>query len=1259
LLLLALLICQTIGLPLRLAAGPPGQSVLVVNVVSGRYDAEGASLKDTVALQTSGAVLVNLATTGDVASVLTNAHFDQVWVYDISANPDDYPDDWKAIADWYKQDMSRPIICDGRILSSIWGGRWTDEGARVSQNYYENLRTRGGGLVLGTDDYVYHPGLNTLNAQLGLDPFSNIFGLGTIPVDQSNPVMNTPNLLGPELANDSSPGQVPAGLQPNGLILYPIAFQGGNLFTPGISTTIKSLSTLSVTITAPANGTTVEEASTVTFTATATGGTGPYTLSWNSSLQGSLGNGESLTLSNLVPGDHIVSVTAVDAENHVDVASIHVIVKPLPPPGQSVLVVNVAGAWYDAEGRELYETVRLVTRGAAFVNLAAPGDVQNVLTNAHFDQVWVFDLSPYGDPYPDDWQAIADWFKRDTNRPIICDARMISSIWNGRWTTEGALVSQNYYENLRSRGGGLVLGTDHDAFHPGINTLNADLGLDPFSGHFFLATIPVDQDHPLMNAPNRLGPELADDSTPGQAPSGLQPNGLVLYPVGFQGGNHFTPGISTTIKGSSTLQVTITAPATGTTVEVGTPLTFTASAWGGTGPYTLTWSSSLQGNLGAGETINPANLGPGDHIITVTALDTANHTDVASIHVTIKPPPPPGQAVLVVNVAGGDHDEDGEHLFDTVRPLTAGAVFVNLAAPGDVERVLTNAHFDQVWVFDLSERPDEYLVDWQAIADWCKEVVDRPIICDARLLSSLWKGRWTTGGGLLAQNYYERFRSRGGGLLLATGDQRAQTGINTINARLGLAPFQGGQGSSTMLTDQENPLLGAPNALGPELPADSGAGQSPLGLQPNGTVLYPGAIPGGQPFTAGLSTSFRSSTLRVSVSEPANGTTVEQGRPVVLRASVGGRACGCKPHWKSSLQGDLGEGDSISPDDLVPGDHIITVTVVDEDGHADVASIHLTVKPLPPPGQAVLVINVVGGIYDGDGANLYEAVHALTRNAVFVNLATTGDAASVLTNAHFDQVWVFDLSHAVDDYPDDWKAIADWYKQDMGRPIICDARIISSIWGGRWTDEGARVSQNYYENLRTRGGGLMLGTDHYDYHSGINTINAQLGLDPFSNVFSLATIPVDQSNPVMNTPNLLGPELFDDSTPGQVPAGLQPNGLLLYPIAFQGGNLFTPGISTTIKGSSSLSVAITSPAGGATVEAGTSLTFSAAATSGTGPYTLTWSSSLQGSLGSGESLTLSNLTPGDHTVTVTAVDAENHVAIASIHVIVNRSELVA
>ena len=285
--------------------------------------------------------------------------------------------------------------------------------------------------------------------------------------------------------------------------------------------------------------------------------------------------------------------------------------------------------------------------------------------------------------------------------------------------------------------------------------------------------------------------------------------------------------------------------------------------------------------------------------------------------------------------------------------------------------------------------------------------------------------------------------------------------------------------------------------------------------------------------------------------------------------------------------------------DLLVYQYDMGTTQVDA-GLGAVATFTLASENLQPEGIAdpdeitdrVLMINVHGSSYDSDGYNIYQTLLIAGADATYVDLNLNGEVAAELSSHvsdYFDQLWVFDLSALSDNYPADWQAIASWYDAASAQEIICDARIISSYWKGRWQDEGTRLTKNYYENLLAQGGGLVLGTDHGVFQNGINSINSLIGLEPFAGAFSLNSIPVDTGSPLMTFPNDMGTHLADDSTPGQVPYGLQPNGHILYSVAWHSGNVDTPGIASTIEGAVGFHVNIVSPASGSAVRDGAAI----------------------------------------------------------------------
>lgn len=215
--------------------------------------------------------------------------------------------------------------------------------------------------------------------------------------------------------------------------------------------------------------------------------------------------------------------------------------------------VENSGAYVD-DGQEL----------AAFIDGLAGYNVTQRFLNtasyadyADFDQIWVYDLAVGTNNNANqaaNYLGIANWFNARTQKNLITDGRIISSasFWTGSngMSSEGAWI-QNYASEMQSRGGGLVLGTDHadvnqptGQFVDGINQINDLIGINPFFGFFGVyptSQASVDPLSPLFlssldncraDATQKC---INDNSTTSFAPAGLQPNGLTLTPVAYHG----------------------------------------------------------------------------------------------------------------------------------------------------------------------------------------------------------------------------------------------------------------------------------------------------------------------------------------------------------------------------------------------------------------------------------------------------------------------------------------------------------------------------------------------------------------------------------------------------------------------------------------------------------------------------------------------------------------------------------------------------
>ncbi len=233
----------------------------------------------------------------------------------------------------------------------------------------------------------------------------------------------------------------------------------------------------------------------------------------------------------------------------------------------AILFGRVASSSYVADGQQLVDY--LVTGGNTvdYVDLNA-----TVISDfSLYSQVWVYDLvtgANQSSNQQTNYTNISNWYNGLTEQNLIADGRIISSaaLWtdrpNGLGSDGESEWIQNYADLLHSQGGGLMLGTDHDAYHSGINSINQQININPFTGNYYTAPLEayVDPASPLFVSGLEtcsFDPTqhcINDNSSTGFAPTGLQANGQTLTPVAYHGSvsDAFNLAAVSTTFGSST-----------------------------------------------------------------------------------------------------------------------------------------------------------------------------------------------------------------------------------------------------------------------------------------------------------------------------------------------------------------------------------------------------------------------------------------------------------------------------------------------------------------------------------------------------------------------------------------------------------------------------------------------------------------------------------------------------------------------------------
>jgi hypothetical protein len=229
---------MTAGIMAGISTPATAAQILFAQVESGSYNTDGTQL----AAMLSGAG--HTVTQRFLSSAVYTDYndFDQIWVYDLATganNSATQTANYAGIASWFGSRAQQNLIVDGRIISSAPG--WAGGAGEVAwiQNYATQLGLRGGGLMLGTDHAnfgqasgVYVDGINQINSLIGVNGFFSYYYEYPYEslVDPASPlyVASLPacaTVPGQKCINDNSSTSIaPAGLQPGGLFLTPVAY---------------------------------------------------------------------------------------------------------------------------------------------------------------------------------------------------------------------------------------------------------------------------------------------------------------------------------------------------------------------------------------------------------------------------------------------------------------------------------------------------------------------------------------------------------------------------------------------------------------------------------------------------------------------------------------------------------------------------------------------------------------------------------------------------------------------------------------------------------------------------------------------------------------------------------------------------------------------------------------------------------------------------------------------------------------------------
>jgi hypothetical protein len=379
-----------------------------------------------------------------------------------------------------------------------------------------------------------------------------------------------------------------------------------------ITVTVNANAAPVVTITSPGDGAASIETDSLSFAASATDdedGDLGGSLSWTSNVDGPIGNGASFSLSTLSIGAHEITASVVDGHGAPGSASITITVAPNTAPSVSISApadgsvfvatepVTFSGSASDLQDGDLSGSLSWVSSLDGAIGAGASFASSALSVGAHVITASVIDS--HGAPGS---AAITVTVNANTAPAVTISAP-------GDGSTSIATDSLTFTGSATDAEDG-----DLSASLAWSSDVDGPIG----SGVSFSTSV-------LSVGPHVITASVVDaHGAPGSATIGL------------------------TVNANTAPQVTIDAPAEGSSSESGTPLTFTGSALDaedGDLSGGLLWSSNLDGAIGAGVSFTTSTLSIGTHEVTATSIDSHGAEGSASV-TTIRLPEPGAEGLL-------------------------------------------------------------------------------------------------------------------------------------------------------------------------------------------------------------------------------------------------------------------------------------------------------------------------------------------------------------------------------------------------------------------------------------------------------------------------------------------------------------------------------------------------------------------------------------------------------------------------------------
>ncbi len=1018
-----------------------------------------------------------------------------------------------------------------------------------------------------------------------------------------------------------------------------------------------------VTITAPAAGAAVFAGNPVTFAGTATDATDgnvSASLTWLSDRDGSLGSGAGITAV-LSQGTHLITARAMDAGGLVGQATMTLVVRPpnalpqvtivAPEAGDLVLLpLTLTGTATDAENGNLGASIEWRSDRNGVLGTGATLTVPALATGAHLLTATVTDNDGGTASASVTVTVGAGTLTLLPEADTYVDASGASGT-HGSETVVKIDASPNRQSFLRFAVTGVApFAVDRATLRLTVNSASADASSSGGTFHRISNTTWPEASTNWNNRPAIDGPVLATRGTVANnavvdldVTAAAIRDGAVSFAIqttssdaaGYRSREATTgkPQLILVLKQNTAPVVTITAPPAGTTVLPGASVTLQGTATDaedGTLTAQLAWSSSIQGALGTGGSVT-FTASPGQHTLMAAVTDSSGRRSERTLLLNVGSPP----TVAITAPA------NGLVVFTSALPLTFtgtatdpedGPLSAQLAWSSDLDGSLGTGATITRSLSVGTHRIRAAATDSDGLAGEAAITVRvrAPNVPPAVTITNP-----TNGAAIPA------------GMLVTLTGTATDDFDGTLSAQLAWTSSRDGAlgtGATRAVTLSE----GSHTLTASVMDSNGATGQAQIAV----TITPTPPV--------------------VTITAPAAGATVFAGNPVTFTGTAADATDGnlaASLTWLSDRDGSIGVGASITTSALTVGTHQITARALDSGGLSGQAQITVVVRPpnalpqvtitAPADGSsALLPLTLTGTAMDAENGNLGASIQWRSdRNGVLgtgasLTVPTLATGAHLLTATVTDAdggVGTASVTVTVGEGTLTLTAVADTYVDastagttfGSTTPLLLDASPVRQLFV-RFQVTGVAPFAVDRATLR-----LTVGSDSSDggdsggtVHSITNTTWPEASTNwnnrPAIDGPALATRGSISPNDVVDFD--VRPAILADGTYSFAIQTASTNG-----VGYRSREATTgkPQLILVLKQNTAPVVTITAPPAGTTVLPGASVILQGTATDaedGTLTAQLAWSSSIQGALGTGGSVTFT-ASPGQHTLMAAVTDS--------------------